>query len=132
IGDVANMAYLLKHDTVHGRDDQDIRADGTTIVVDGRRFPVLSVTDPRQLPWRDLAVEVVVESTGGVTTREQAEPHLDAGARRTGVADARRRRTLCLPAPEPREPPARRSRSFTAYSMAWPSASRRSTCPCRI
>jgi glyceraldehyde 3-phosphate dehydrogenase len=86
IGDVANMAYLLKYDTVHRRDNQQIRADGSTLIVDGARFPVLSVTDPVKLPWKDLDVDVVIESTGRFTKREQAEAHLQAGARRVVIS----------------------------------------------
>jgi len=81
IGDVANMAYLLKHDTVFRGDAQAIETDGDTIIVDGRRFPVLKVTEPSRLPWRDLAVDVVIESTGRFTKRTQAEAHLEAGAK---------------------------------------------------
>ncbi|GAC1464271.1 MAG: type I glyceraldehyde-3-phosphate dehydrogenase [Chloroflexota bacterium] len=81
VGDVANMAYLLKYDSVHRKDDQDIRADGDTLIVDGRSFPVLKVSEPTQLPWRDLNVDVVIESTGRFTKRDQAAVHLESGAR---------------------------------------------------
>src|SRR5450759_4733354 len=72
IGDVANMAYLLKYDSVYRRDNQEVHADGKTLVVDGHTYPVLSVKEPTQLPWKDLSVDVVIESTGRFTTREQA------------------------------------------------------------
>jgi glyceraldehyde 3-phosphate dehydrogenase len=52
IGDVKNMAYLLKHDTVYRADDSEVAADGNGIVVDGKRYPVLAVKDPTQLPWK--------------------------------------------------------------------------------
>jgi glyceraldehyde 3-phosphate dehydrogenase len=81
IGDVANMAYLLKYDTVFHRDEQDVQVEGNILIVDGRRFPVLAVKEPRELPWRDLRVDVVIESTGRFTTAEQAEAHLEAGAK---------------------------------------------------
>jgi glyceraldehyde 3-phosphate dehydrogenase len=81
LGDADNMAYLLKHDTVHRSDEQEIRADGGALVVGSRRYRWLSIADPRQLPWKDLAVDVVVESTGRFTKRQQAEAHLEAGAR---------------------------------------------------
>jgi len=81
IGDVANMAYLLKYDTVFHRDEQDVQVDGNILIVDGRRFPVLAVKEPRELPWRDLRVDVVIESTGRFTKAEQAEAHLEAGAK---------------------------------------------------
>jgi glyceraldehyde 3-phosphate dehydrogenase len=86
IGDVANMAYLLKYDTVYRRDEQEVVADGDTVVVDGKRFPVLKVTDPTQLPWKDLEIDVVIESTGRFTKREQAEAHLRAGAKRVVIS----------------------------------------------
>ena len=81
IGDVANMAYLLKYDTVFHRDEQDVQVEGNILIVDGRRFPVLAVKEPRELPWRDLRVDVVIESTGRFTKAEQAEAHLEAGAK---------------------------------------------------
>jgi glyceraldehyde 3-phosphate dehydrogenase len=81
IGDVANMAYLFKHDSVYRSDDQEVRADGNALVVDGRTYPVLSVKEPTQLPWKDLGVDVVIESTGRFTTRDQATAHLQAGAK---------------------------------------------------
>lgn len=81
IGDVANMAYLLKYDTVQRQDRQEVHSEGDTLVVDGKTYPVLKVTDPNQLPWKDLRVDVVIESTGRFTKRSQAEAHLGAGAR---------------------------------------------------
>jgi glyceraldehyde 3-phosphate dehydrogenase len=81
IGDVENMAYLLKYDSVFRRDDLAIDTDGSTLLVNGKRFPVLAVTEPRQLPWKALGVDVVIESTGRFATRKQAEAHLEAGAR---------------------------------------------------
>jgi len=81
LGDAANMAYLLKYDTVHRRDDADVHAEAEALVVGGRRFRWLSIADPRQLPWKDLDVDVVIESTGRFTTRSQAEAHLEAGAK---------------------------------------------------
>lgn len=81
IGDVDNMAYLLKYDTVHGRDRQDVRAEGNTLHVDGKQFPVLKITDPTKLPWGEMRVDVVIESTGRFTTRSDAEAHLQSGAR---------------------------------------------------
>jgi glyceraldehyde 3-phosphate dehydrogenase len=81
IGDVDNMAYLLKHDSVFRADNQQVQADGDGIVVDGKRYPVLAVKDPTQLPWKEYNVDVVIESTGRFTKRQDAEAHLQAGAR---------------------------------------------------
>jgi len=81
VGDLAKLEYPLKYESVHRKDDQDLRADGDTLIVDGRSFPVLKVSEPTQLPWRDLNVDVVIESTGRFTKRDQAAVHLESGAR---------------------------------------------------
>lgn len=86
IGDVDNMAYLLKHDTVFRSDSQSVQVDGSTLIVDGQQYPVLSVSDPSRLPWKDLNIDVVVESTGRFTKREQAEVHIQAGAKRVVIS----------------------------------------------
>ncbi|MDQ2744880.1 MAG: type I glyceraldehyde-3-phosphate dehydrogenase [Chloroflexota bacterium] len=86
IGDVANMAYLLKHDTVFRTDPQEVRAEGQNLVVDGKAYPVLSVRDPAQLPWKDLDIDVVIESTGFFTSKDKAQAHLQAGARRCVIS----------------------------------------------
>src|SRR5213083_2838006 len=76
------LAHLLKYDSVLGNLHARIDAKQDTIAVDGDEFKVLSVRDPAQLPWRDLGVDVVFESTGLFTNREAAAKHLAAGARR--------------------------------------------------
>jgi glyceraldehyde 3-phosphate dehydrogenase len=81
IGDVANMAYLLKYDTVYRRDQQEVAAEDGQLVVDGKHFPVLAIADPFQLPWKELDVDVVIECTGKFKKAEQAEAHLAAGAK---------------------------------------------------
>ncbi|MGI8969040.1 MAG: type I glyceraldehyde-3-phosphate dehydrogenase [Chloroflexota bacterium] len=81
IGDVANMAYLLKYDSVHRRDDDDVHAEGSNLVVARKKYPVLSVRDPHDLPWGKMNVDVVIESTGRFATRKDAEAHLGAGAK---------------------------------------------------
>ena len=86
IGDVANMAYLYKYDSVYRRDEQQVEAQDSNLVVGGRRFPILQVTDPRQLPWKDMNIDVVIESTGRFTKAEQAKAHLDAGAKRVVIS----------------------------------------------
>jgi glyceraldehyde 3-phosphate dehydrogenase len=86
IGDVANMAYLLKYDTVYRREDEEVRAEGNNLVVGGKSYPVLSVTEPTQLPWRELSIDVVIESTGRFTKGEQAAAHLEAGAKRVVIS----------------------------------------------
>jgi glyceraldehyde 3-phosphate dehydrogenase len=77
-----NLAYLLKYDSIHRRPNFDIRSEGNELVVDGRRTQVLSERDPLKLPWKALGVDYVVESTGLFTHLEDAQKHLQAGAKR--------------------------------------------------
>ncbi len=74
-------AHLLRYDSTHGRLDVDVEVDGDDLVVGGRRITVLAEREPAMLPWGDLGVEVVVESTGRFTTRAEAAAHLKGGAR---------------------------------------------------
>ena len=80
LGDVTTMAHLLKYDSVLGRLPYEIKAVDDGISVDGDVLQVLAVRDPTTLPWGDLGVDLVVESTGIFTDRDQAAKHLDAGA----------------------------------------------------
>jgi len=82
ITDARTLAHLLKYDSVLGNLDRDIKASGDAISVDGDEFKVLSVKDPAQLPWKDLGVDVVYESTGKFTKRDDAAKHLSAGAKK--------------------------------------------------
>ncbi|MGQ0734319.1 MAG: type I glyceraldehyde-3-phosphate dehydrogenase [Acidobacteriota bacterium] len=82
ITDAATLAHLLKYDSVLGNLDRTISATGDTIVVDGDQFKVLSVKDPAALPWKDLGVDIVFESTGIFTKRDDAAKHLAAGAKK--------------------------------------------------
>ena len=78
----ATLAHLLKYDSVLGNLEADVKATAEGISVDGEEFKVLSVKDPAQLPWKDLGVDVVFESTGLFTKREDAAKHLAAGAKK--------------------------------------------------
>ncbi len=78
----ATLAHLLKYDSILGNLKSTIKADGDKITVDGDSFQVLSSKDPAQLPWKDLGVDVVFESTGLFTDRDSAAKHLAAGARK--------------------------------------------------
>ena len=80
LGSVETMAHLLRYDSVLGRFDGDVQATDEGIKVDGDTLKVLAVRDPKELPWGDLGVDVVVESTGFFTDRDKAAAHLDAGA----------------------------------------------------
>ena len=79
------LAHLLKYDSVLGNLHAKVEATGDTISVDGDEFKVLSVRDPAQLPWKDLGVEVVFESTGLFTDREAAAKHIAAGANKVVI-----------------------------------------------
>jgi glyceraldehyde 3-phosphate dehydrogenase len=85
VNDLTNsktLAHLLKYDSVLGNLDADVKATADGITVDGDEFKVLSVKDPAQLPWKDLGVDVVFESTGIFTDRDGAAKHLAAGAKK--------------------------------------------------
>jgi glyceraldehyde 3-phosphate dehydrogenase len=79
-------AHLLRYDSVHGRYPGSVEVRGDALVVDGREIKVLSERDPAALPWSDLGVDVVVESTGLFTKREAASKHLEAGARKVIIS----------------------------------------------
>lgn len=83
----ANMlAHLLKYDTIHGTLDATVEVNGDNLVVNGKEIKVTAERDPAQLPWGDLGVEVVIESTGRFTKREDAAKHLEAGAKKVIIS----------------------------------------------
>lgn len=83
----ANMlAHLLKYDSVHGTLSEEVTVDGQYLVIGGKKVKVLAERDPAQLGWGDLGVEVVVESTGRFTNREDAAKHLEAGAKKVIIS----------------------------------------------
>ncbi|MGE6257466.1 type I glyceraldehyde-3-phosphate dehydrogenase [Heyndrickxia sporothermodurans] len=83
----ANMlAHLLQYDSVHGTLEQEVTVDGDSLVVGGHKVKVLAERDPAQLGWGDLGVEIVVESTGRFTKREDAAKHLEAGAKKVIIS----------------------------------------------
>jgi glyceraldehyde 3-phosphate dehydrogenase (phosphorylating) len=86
ITDTKTLAHLLKYDSVHGRFPGDVSARADSLVVDGDSMKVLSEKDPAKLPWKDLGVEVVLESTGRFTDREQAALHLTGGAKKVIIS----------------------------------------------
>jgi glyceraldehyde 3-phosphate dehydrogenase len=86
LGDVANMAYLLKHDSVYREWNHEVKVEGDNIIIDGKKVKVLAQKDPSLLPWKDLSVDVVVESTGLFTSYEKAKVHLDAGAKKVVIS----------------------------------------------
>lgn len=85
ITNAATLAHLLKYDSVLGNLDAKVEARGEAISVDGKAFKVLSTRDPGQLPWKNLGVDLVFESTGLFTKREDAAKHLAAGAKKVVI-----------------------------------------------
>src|SRR5438309_3151322 len=88
IGDAKTFAHLLKYDTSFGTLQQAVSADGDTINVDGRKVKFLSIKDPGELPWKDLGVDIVVESTGLFTDATKARVHIDRGGARKVIISA--------------------------------------------
>ncbi|WP_408007712.1 type I glyceraldehyde-3-phosphate dehydrogenase [Pseudalkalibacillus sp. A8] len=84
--DAEMLAHLLQYDTVHGTLDAKVEVNGENLVVDGKEIKVLSERDPAQLGWGDLGVEIVVESTGRFTQRDDAAKHLEAGAKKVIIS----------------------------------------------
>ncbi len=84
--DNAALAHLLKYDSINGRLDATVELDGSAIVVNGKPITVLEERDPANLPWGELGVEVVIESTGRFTKSEDARKHITAGAKKVIVS----------------------------------------------
>jgi glyceraldehyde 3-phosphate dehydrogenase len=84
--DNATLAHLLRYDSVLGTLDADVSAEGDAIVVNGKSIKALEERDPAKLPWGELGVDVVIESTGRFTTAEDARKHVDAGARKVIIS----------------------------------------------
>jgi len=84
--DTKTLAYLLKHDSNYGTYGHDVTYDESNIIVDGKPIKVLAEKDPAALPWGDLGVELVIESTGFFTKKEDAEKHILAGAKRVVIS----------------------------------------------
>ncbi len=82
VTDARTLAHLLKYDSVLGVLSASVRAEGDSIHVDGRRLKVLKVKDPGSLPWKELGVDIAIESTGQFTKRDDAAKHLAAGAKK--------------------------------------------------
>lgn len=86
LGDIKNLAYLLRYDSVYGRFGASVVADGNELVVGAKRIRFISEQDPARLPWKDARVDVVIEATGVFDSFEKARGHLDAGARRVVIS----------------------------------------------
>ncbi len=86
ITDPETLAHLLKYDSVHGIFEADVTAGDDYIVVNGRQIKIYAEKEPEKLPWGDIGVDIVVESTGRFRSREKAAKHLDAGAKRVVIS----------------------------------------------
>lgn len=84
--DIPTLAYLLKYDSVHGKLKKNMDKTENSLIVDGKEIKVFAEKDPANLPWKDLDVDVVVESTGFFLTKETAEKHIDAGAKKVVIS----------------------------------------------
>lgn len=84
--DNATLAHLLKFDSVYGIYDKKIGSDKQNIIIDDKKYPCFSEKDPAKLPWKDLAVDVVLECTGVFTDQEKCKAHLDAGAKKVIIS----------------------------------------------
>ncbi len=76
------LAYMLKHDSVHGKFKGDVAIEGDTLVVNGKNIRLTAERDPTELKWGDIDVDIVIESTGLFLTKESAQKHIDAGAKK--------------------------------------------------
>lgn len=86
LGDIPTMAHLLKYDSVHKRMFEEVTVDEDGFIADGKKCIVLSERDPKNLPWGELGVDIVVESTGLFTDGEKAKAHLEAGAKKVIIS----------------------------------------------
>ena len=88
ITDAKTLAHLLKYDSILGNLEADIKTEGNTITVDGKSFKVFAEKEPANLPWKDVGVNIVVESTGRFTDKAQAEKHITSGGAKKVIISA--------------------------------------------
>jgi glyceraldehyde 3-phosphate dehydrogenase len=86
LGDAATMAHLLKYDSVFGRLDKEVKVNDTGFSIEGQDIRLVSERDPANLPWGDLGVDIVIESTGFFTKRADASKHIDGGAKKVIIS----------------------------------------------
>jgi len=86
LSDPASLAHLLKYDSVTGRLNQEVKVDGQNIIVGGNTIKVLAERDPANLPWSELGVDIVIESTGRFTDAAAAQAHITAGAKKVIIS----------------------------------------------
>jgi len=85
LGDLENLAYLLKYDTVYGRYKKDVSTKGGNLIIDGKTVKCLQVKEPTQLPWKEFGIDIAIEATGIFESYEKAKAHLTAGAKRVVI-----------------------------------------------
>lgn len=86
LGDIANLAYLLKFDSVYGRFSRNVTVKENKLIIGNQEIIILRETEPGQLPWQDLAIDTVIESTGAFKKEEEFESHLTAGAKKVVIS----------------------------------------------
>jgi glyceraldehyde 3-phosphate dehydrogenase len=86
LSDIKNLAHLLKYDTAYGKYEKEIKTVGDSIIVDKKKYKILAEPDPEKLPWEELGVDIVIESTGIFRTKEKAGKHLKAGAKKVIIS----------------------------------------------
>ncbi len=86
LSDATTLAHLLKYDSIYGVYQKTVKAEGDYLVVDGQKFKVFSEKDPAKLPWKELKVDIVIESSGVFTDYEGAKKHLEAGAKKVIIS----------------------------------------------
>ena len=84
--DTKTLAYLLKYDSVHGRFDGTIAIEGDSMIINNQKIRITASADPAKLPWKELGVDVVVESTGHYLNKESAQKHIAAGAKKVLIS----------------------------------------------
>ncbi|TSC91390.1 MAG: glyceraldehyde 3-phosphate dehydrogenase [Parcubacteria group bacterium Licking1014_17] len=99
LGSGESLAYLLKYDTVYGKYDKDVSFQNGNLIVAGKSIKVFQEKDPAKLPWGELGIDVVVESTGVFETTEKAKAHLDAGAKRVVLTAAGKDESMPIATP---------------------------------
>jgi glyceraldehyde 3-phosphate dehydrogenase len=86
LGDVSTNAHLTRYDTTHGRFSGEVRVENNTMIVNNDRIQITSERDPRKLPWKELDIDIVIESTGFFTSKEKAAQHIEAGAKKVLIS----------------------------------------------
>ena len=86
LGSLETLAYLLQYDSAYGRSPFNVEVGENELIVDGKKIAFLSQREPNKLPWKDMDVDLVLESTGFFTTYEGSKKHLEAGAKRVVVS----------------------------------------------